>query len=207
MTDRQSPISRRDSILQALAHMLETEVGKRITTAELARVVGVSEAALYRQFPSKAKMYEALIEFVEETLFSRINVIIHEEQSAIVRCGKILQLFITFASKNPGLCRLITGDALTGEKQLLRNRTVQVFDRLETQLKQLLRTGEIEEHLRFKQPINATANLLVAALIGRMMQYVQSGFKRLPTAQWEDQWTLLAESMVIQGEAREPLAQ
>ncbi len=195
MTDKHPPLSRRESILQALAHMLETEVGKRITTAELAKAVGVSEAALYRQFPSKANMYEALIEFVEETLFSRINLIVHEEQPAIVRCGKALQLFITFASKNPGLCRLLTGDALTGEKQRLRKRTAQVFDRLETQLKQMLRTAEIDEGLKITHSISATANLLVAAVTGRMVQYVHSGFERQPNTQWEDQWAILAETI------------
>lgn len=195
MTDNQPALSRRETILQALAQLLETEVGERITTAELAKTVGVSEAALYRQFPSKAKMYEALIEFVEDTLFTRINLIVREKQPAIVRCGKALQLFITFASKNPGLCRLLTGDALTGEKRRLRKRTAQVFERLETQLKQVLRTAEVDEGLRMAQSTSATANLLVAAVTGRMTQYVQSGFERSPSKQWEEQWALLAAAI------------
>ena len=126
--------SRREIILQTLAQMLESHPGQRVTTAALAQQVGVSEAALYRHFPSKTKMFEALIEFVEDTLFSRIRIILNEENAAAARCERMLSLIVNFAAKNPGLCRLLTGDALTGENERLRARTSQVFERLETQL-------------------------------------------------------------------------
>lgn len=135
-------ISRREQILQALAHMLETSPGARITTAGLAKTVGVSEAALYRHFPSKAKMFDGLIEFIEETIFERIAVILREDNSAMGRCEKILGLLLTFAERNPGISRILTGDALTGETERLRTRVTQLFDRLETQLKQILREAE-----------------------------------------------------------------
>ena len=130
---------RRQQILEALAHMLEAGQGSRITTAGLARQVGVSEAALYRHFPSKSKMFEGLIEFIEDTLFSRINIILSEEQFAAVRCEKMLMLLLVFAERNPGLTRILTGDALAGETERLHVRVAQLFDRLETPLKQVIR--------------------------------------------------------------------
>ena len=106
---------RRQQILEALAQMLEDNPGDRITTARLAASVGVSEAALYRHFPSKAKMFDGLIEFIEETLFQRVAIILQEEDSAAARCKKMLLLLLTFAERNPGISRLLTGDALAGE--------------------------------------------------------------------------------------------
>src|SRR5210317_2466593 len=105
---------RRQQILEALAQMLEANPGDRITTAGLARQVGVSEAALYRHFPSKTKMYEGLIEFIEDTLFSRIAIIVKDEQKAIVQCERVVALLLGFSEKNPGITRLLTGDILTG---------------------------------------------------------------------------------------------
>ena len=118
---------------------LEGQPGARITTAALAKEVGVSEAALYRHFPSKAKMLEGLIEFIEESLFSRISRIMAEEPTAQARCRKLLALLLTFAELNPGMARLMTGEALQGETQRLRGRIRQVYDRLETQLRLILR--------------------------------------------------------------------
>ena len=141
-------VSRRQQILEALAHMLEASPGERITTAKLAKEVGVSEAALYRHFPSKSKMFEGLIEFIEDTLFSRISMIVKEEQQAIVRCEKILSLLLAFTERNPGITRILTGDALAGETERLRTRVAQLFDRFETQLKQVLREAEINEGIR-----------------------------------------------------------
>jgi len=126
--DKTGKYSRKDRILQALAHMLEAKPGERITTAALAREVGVSEAALYRHFPSKAKMFEGLIEFIEETLFQRVSRILSEEGTAIVRCEKILALLLTFCDKNPGMTRILTGDALVGETDRLRHRITQFFN-------------------------------------------------------------------------------
>lgn len=188
----QTKISRREIILQTLAQMLESHPGQRVTTAALAQQVGVSEAALYRHFPSKTKMFEALIEFVEDTLFSRIKLILNEEKLAAARCEKILSLLATFAARNPGLCRLLTGDALTGENDRLRARTSQVFERLETQLKQVLRQAEIEEKLVVSQSVSATANMLMAWVEGRIIQFVRSGFKITPTEMWQEQWQLVS---------------
>jgi len=188
--------SRRDSILQTLAEMLESNPGQRITTAALAREVGVSEAALYRHFASKAKMFEALIEFVEDTLFSRISQIISDETELVRRCELIVGLVLNFAARNPGLCRLLTGDALTGENERLRKRCSQVFERLETQLKQLFREAELQQGLATKAPAAATANLILAWVEGRIIQFVRSGFTRSPAENWEVQWRLLSASMV-----------
>lgn len=112
--------SRRDQILQALAHMLETSPGQRITTARLAAEVGVSEAALYRHFPSKARMFEGLIDFIEDSLLSRVNLIMAEEKDTMARCHHILQLLLVFAERNPGITRILNGDALLGEHDRLR---------------------------------------------------------------------------------------
>jgi TetR/AcrR family transcriptional regulator len=184
---------RRQQILEALAHMLEASPGERITTAGLAKTVGVSEAALYRHFPSKAKMFEGLIEFIEENIFSRVTIIIDTEQTAMARCEKILGLLLVFAERNPGLSRILTGDALTGEIERLRNRITQFYDRLETQLKQILREAELREGMRTSVPVSIAVNLLLAAAEGRISQFVRSEFKRRPTENWQDQWPVLME--------------
>jgi TetR/AcrR family transcriptional regulator len=182
---------RRQQILQTLAAMLEDSPGERITTAKLAEQVGVSEAALYRHFPSKTKMFEGLIEFIEEAIFSRITVICTEEPSALRQCEKILTLLLGFVEKNPGITRLLTGDALAGETQRLRQRIAQFYDRIETQLKQILREAEIREGIRPVLPVGTAANLLLSAAEGRISQYVRSEFKRPPTLDWMEQWAVL----------------
>jgi TetR/AcrR family transcriptional regulator len=185
--------SRREQILQALAHMLEVSPGERITTAALAREVGVSEAALYRHFPSKAKMFDGLIEFIETTVFERVALILRDEASAMGRCEKILGLLLTFAERNPGISRILTGDALTGETERLRTRVSQFYDRLETQLKQILREAELREGVRTAVTVSTAANLLMGIAEGRIGQFVRSGFKRRPTEYWQDQWPVLME--------------
>ena len=182
---------RRQQILEALAQMLEAGPGIRITTAGLAKQVGVSEAALYRHFPSKSKMFEGLIEFIEDTLFSRINIILNEEQTAAQRCEKMLMLLLAFTERNPGITRILTGDALSGETERLHQRVAQLFDRFETQLKQVIREAEMREGLRPTIALPAAASLLMAAAEGRISQYVRSGFRRSPTADWPQQWELL----------------
>jgi len=171
--------------------MLEANPGERITTARLAQQVGVSEAALYRHFPSKSKMFEGLIEFIEETLFSRIVIIVNEEAQALSCCEKILTLLLTFTERNPGITRILTGDALAGETERLRTRVAQLFDRIETQLKQVLREAEMREGLRPDLPIAVAANLLLATAEGRISQFVRSEFKRSPTENWSSQWSTL----------------
>lgn len=196
--------SRRQQILEALAFMLADSPGARITTAALAKEVGVSEAALYRHFPSKTKMFEGLIEFIEETIFSRIGLINSEETTALKRCERIIFLLLTFSERNPGISRILTGDALAGETDRLRLRIVQFFDRLETQLKQILREAELREHLRLNLSINAAANLMLAAAEGRIAQFVRSEFKRLPTESWPAQWPVLVYGFV--SEAATPMS-
>lgn len=196
-TDAPQKSSRQQQILQSLARMLETSPGARITTAALAREVGVSEAALYRHFPSKTKMYEGLIDFIEETLFSRINRIANDDADVQERCMRILTLLLTFAERNPGITRILTGDALTGETNRLHSRVVQLFDRLETQLKQVLRDAEIKQSMRTRLPHGPAANVMLALVEGRISQFVRSGFKRSPTDNWQDQWAIVTSGFWI----------
>ncbi len=183
--------ARRQEILETLARMLEESPGARITTAALAANVGVSEAALYRDFPSKTKMFEGLIEFIEEAVFSRVALIVKEEPQALRQCEKILTLLLAFVEKNPGITRLLTGDALTGETDRLRTRIAQFYDRLETQLRQVLREAELKEGVRPVLPVNAAANLLLATADGRISQFVRSEFRKSPTENWPEQWAQL----------------
>jgi TetR/AcrR family transcriptional regulator len=205
MTRTNQKSSRRQQILEALAFMLSSCPGSRITTAALAREVGVSEAALYRHFPSKTKMFEGLIEFIEETVFSRITLIVAEEATAIKRCERILLLLLTFAERNPGISRILTGDALAGETERLRLRIVQFFERLETQLKQILREAEVREDLRLNLSVTAAANLMMAAAEGRIAQFVRSEFKRSPTENWPAQWPVLMHGFAREAAAVQPV--
>mgnify|MGYP000184914721 CR=1 FL=1 len=195
--ENSTKISRKDQILQALARMLESAPGERITTAALAKEVGVSEAALYRHFPSKARMFEGLIKFIEDTLFNRITKILNEENSAELRCQKILTLLLTFAAKNPGMTRLLTGDALAGETERLRTRIAQFFARLESQLKQVLREAQIRENLKPTASPQALANLLLASCEGRLVQFVRSEFKQSPLENWDVQWEHLSRDLLM----------
>lgn len=190
--------TRRQQILEALASMLEASPGARITTAALAKEVGVSEAALYRHFPSKSKMFEGLIEFIEETLFSKMSLILSNESKPFDRCEKILYLLLVFCERNPGITRLLTGDALTGETERLRVRIGQLFDRLETQLRQVLRDAEVREGYKFGLSVNATVNLMLATAEGRIAQFVRSQFKRAPTELWQQQWSYMVHGLADQ---------
>ncbi|MCM2680942.1 nucleoid occlusion factor SlmA [Echinimonas agarilytica] len=189
-------LSRRDHILQCLAHMLETAPGQRITTAKLAAEVGVSEAALYRHFPSKARMYEGLIEFIEESVLSRINLILAEQKDTIQRCQLILQLLLTFAERNPGITRLLNGDALMGENERLRVRVNSLFDKIQTHIKQALREKAIREGIGFRLDEGMLANLLMAFAEGRIAQFVRSDFKKLPTQDFNEQWSFMRQQLL-----------
>ncbi|WP_299183865.1 nucleoid occlusion factor SlmA [uncultured Neptuniibacter sp.] len=188
-------LSRREQILQSLAKMLEGNPGQRITTAALAKEVGVSEAALYRHFPSKARMFEGLIGFIEETVFSRVTTITQVESDSTKQCEQILTLLLAFVERNPGMARILTGDALAGETDRLRQRINQFFERLETQLKQILREAEVKEGLRTATTAGATANLMLATAEGRIRQFVRTEFRKKPTEQWSDQWARLASGL------------
>lgn len=192
-------ISRRQQILEALALMLEASPGSRITTAALAKEVGVSEAALYRHFPSKSKMFEGLIEFIEETLLSQVSLIIENEKRGLDRCEKVLFMLLAFCERNPGITRILTGDALTGETERLRARVTQLFNRLETQLRQILRDAELREGIQFGMTVNATVNLMLCNAEGRIAQFVRSDFKRTPTEEWPQQWPYLIHGVSSAG--------
>lgn len=194
MTTNSKP-KRAQQILEALARQLEDNPGQRITTAALAKEVGVSEAALYRHFPSKARMFEALIEFIEDSIFSLVNRVLEDHSSAHSRCHHLLTVLLGFSAKNPGLSRILIGDALTGENDRLRVRISQFYNRLETQLKQILREAESKNELPVGHPSTAIANLLLATAEGRMNQFVRSGFQQSPLELWEQQWALLSASL------------
>ena len=190
-------ISRRDQILQSLAQMLENNPGQRITTASLAKEVGVSEAALYRHFPSKARMFEGLIGFIEETLITRVNAIAKSENDGITQCEQALTLVLTFAQRNPGLARLLTGDALAGETDRLRGHIHQLFERLETQLKLIMRDAEINDGLKTHVTQLCAANLMLSFVEGKIRQFVRSEFKTKPLDKWPDQWAAIAAGIFI----------
>jgi len=180
---------RREEILQVLARMLQELPGEHITTAQLARAVGVSEAALYRHFPSKARMFESLIEFIDESVFTRINRILAEETVAEARLQQIVGLVLGFADKNPGMARLLQGGVLTGETGRLRERIAQFYERIETQLRQVLREGALAAGGGLD--VNETARLLLAVIEGRIAQFVRSDFRRSPAEGWDLQWKVL----------------
>ncbi|MBL6813328.1 MAG: nucleoid occlusion factor SlmA [Luminiphilus sp.] len=189
-------VDRKQQILMALAEMLEEAPDTRITTARLASAVGVSEAALYRHFPSKRNMYAALLEFAEDTLFGLIGRIPGEQAGALDQCHRLLCIYLEFCEKNPGITRLLTGRALTGESLRLHQQVEQLYQRLETQLKQYLREAEIREQLRTRLPVATAANLLMAAAEGRVSQFCRSDFRRSPLEGWVDQWAHLSVGLM-----------
>jgi len=189
--DKNKKPNRKQQILECLALMLQSSPGERITTAKLATEVGVSEAALYRHFPSKARMFEGLIDFIEESILSRINLILADHKETLVRCHHILHVLLVFAERNPGMCRILSGDALMGENERLRGRVHQFFEKLESQFKQVLRERKLREGKVFTISEAALANLLVAFAEGKISQYVRSGFDKKPSDNFNDQWQFL----------------
>jgi TetR/AcrR family transcriptional regulator len=184
------PGARRLQILQVLAQMLEDPKGERVTTAALAKKLDVSEAALYRHFASKAQMFEGLIEFIEQSLFGLVNKITAEEENGVKQIHAVLSSLLSFAEKNPGMTRVLVGDALVNEDDRLQARINQLHDRLEATLKQCLRIAATQGHE--EEDATAKANLLLCYVMGRWQQFAKSGFRRLPTELWEKQWKLLA---------------
>ncbi len=188
--------NRREEILQALAHMLESPQGwQRITTAKLAAQVGVSEAALYRHFPSKARMFEGLIEFIEESLISRINRILDDEKEAMVRLHNVIQLILGFAERNPGLSRIMTGHALMFEQERLQARINQLFERIETQIKQILRERKLREGKGFPLDETLLAGQILAQIEGSLSRYVRSNFSYPLMAHAEGYWHWLNQQL------------
>lgn len=185
--------NRRQQILQTLASQLEENKGMPIRTASLAKAVGISEAALYRHFPSKAKMFESLIQFSEEIIFSRISKIQQEQKSAVVRCEAVLHLILVFSDKNPGIVRILTGEALMGESEKLRTRATQFFDRIEMQIKQFLREGVLHGELSDELNIAVIANLMAAHVEGKLSQFRRSGFEQSTLNHSDEQWTIFRD--------------
>lgn len=188
------PGQRRVEILHALARMLEAPRWEKITTAALAARLEVSEAALYRHFASKAQMYEGLIEFIEETLFGLVNRIAAEEPSGLKQIEKTITMLLGFAQKNPGMVRVLIGDALLNEDERLQARINQLLDRVEASLKQSLRFAAQQSEVEAGIDEAAYSNLLLDVVIGRWHQFAKSGFKRDPMAAWPEQWKLVLNS-------------
>jgi len=186
------PGERKLQILQTIAGMLEQPKGEKITTAALAAKLDISEAALYRHFASKAQMYEGLIEFIEHTVFGLVNKISAEETSGLKQVEGILAMLLGFAQKNRGMTRVLIGDALVNEDERLQQRINQLFDRIETTLKQALRIAVTQGDLDANIDVGAHANVLLCYVIGRWQQFGKSGFTKDPMAQWLQQWAILS---------------
>ena len=183
---RPKPGERRVQILQTLARMLEQPGAERITTAALAAQLDVSEAALYRHFASKAQMFEGLIEFIETSVFTLINQIVERETVPSVQAQKIAAVLLQFAEKNPGMTRVMVGDALVFEHERLNARMNQFFDRVESQLRQSLRAAvEAAGSATPTVDAQALASAITSLIVGRLQRYARSGFKRAPTEHLE----------------------
>ena len=175
------PGERKTQILQTLAAMLEQPQSEKITTAALAAKVGVSEAALYRHFASKAQMFEALIEFIEESVFTLVNQIAQTERDGRAQVQQMVSMLLNFAEKNPGMVRVLIGDALVNEDGRLQVRINQLVDRIESSLKQALQLVSVGSAGAASASTAAHANALTAFVAGRWQLYAKSGFKRNPS--------------------------
>jgi TetR/AcrR family transcriptional regulator len=180
---RPKPGERRIQILQALAAMLEQPGGERITTAALAARLGVSEAALYRHFASKAQMFEGLIEFIEQSVFSLINQITTASSGDGQRqLARIVVMLLQFGEKNPGMARVMVGDALVFEDDRLQQRMNLFFDKIEAALRQVLRDSAAERNSATPgADAQVLASVLTAFAMGRLQRFARSGFRRVPT--------------------------
>jgi len=184
---------RRLEILKALAQMLEQPKWGKITTAALAEKLDVSEAALYRHFASKAQMYEGLIEFIESSVFTVANKIAQDETDGGKQAAKLVEMLLSFAEKNPGMVRVMTGDALVGEHERLQARMNQFYDRFESTLKQALRSPGAEGGQKPSDAdVSAHAAFLTRYMIGCLHQYAKSGFTKKPTDSYAAQRRYLA---------------
>ena len=176
---RPKPGERRVQILQALATMLEQPGAERVTTAALAAKLDVSEAALYRHFASKAQMFEGLIEFIESSVFTLINQIMERDADAVQKAARIVTLVLQFGEKNPGMTRVMVGDALVFENERLQQRMNQFFDRIESSLRQVLRDGaQAQQSATPTVDAQVRAALLVSFVQGRLQRHARSSFKR-----------------------------
>ena len=190
---RPRPGERRVQILQTLAGMLEQPGADRVTTSALAAKLEVSEAALYRHFASKAQMFEGLIEFIESSIFSLLNQIVERPGAGQAQAQKIISVLLQFGERNPGMTRVMVGDALVYENERLVLRMNQFFDRVESSLRQVLRVAaEARGSATPTVDANAQASVLVSFIIGRLQRYARSGFKRMPSEQLDAALRMLA---------------
>ena len=171
---------RKLQILQARAQMLEQPRSEKITTAALAKHLSLSEAALYRHFASKAQMFEGLIEFIESSIFGLINQIDEKEENGLLQAQSVAMLILNFAEKNPGMTRVMIGDALINEDARLQLRMNQFFDRIELALKQSMKIAVTQGQFS-EENINSRSNLMMSYLIGRLYRFVKTQFKQNPT--------------------------
>ncbi|RTE86499.1 MULTISPECIES: nucleoid occlusion factor SlmA [Gammaproteobacteria] len=188
--------NRKEEILGTLAQMLETNIGQPITTAKLAKEVGVSEAALYRHFPSKAKMFDDLINLIEDILLGSMNRLFENEKDTMQRVRGMVHIILNFAEQSPGMSRVLTGEALNGEHERLRARVVALFDKLESQMKQILRERKLREGVEFTTDESILTNVVMAYTEGKLLQFVRSGFKLRPTVQFDTQWQLIERQLL-----------
>jgi TetR/AcrR family transcriptional regulator len=190
---RPKPGERRVQILQTLASMLEAPGADRITTAALAARLEVSEAALYRHFASKAQMFEGLIEFIESSVFTLVNQIQEREAEPLVQVQKMLTVLLQFAERNPGMARVMVGDALVFENERLLTRMNQFFERFESQLRQSLRArADASGSATPTVDASAQASVLAAFVVGRLQRFTRSGFKRSPVEHLDAALRMLA---------------
>jgi TetR/AcrR family transcriptional regulator len=183
---RPKPGERRVQILQALAAMLEQPGSERITTAALAAHLGVSEAALYRHFASKAQMFEGLIEFIEQSVFSLVNQITEREPAGVTQAARVIGMLLTFGEKNPGMARVMVGDALVHENERLQQRMNLFFDKVEASVRQSLREGAgASASATPGADAQVLASVLTAFAVGRLQRFARSGFRRQPSENLE----------------------
>ena len=179
---RPKPGERRVQILQTLAAMLERPGAERVTTAALAAQLDVSEAALYRHFASKAQMFEGLIDFIEQSVFTLVNQILEREGAGKEQAARIVTMLMQFAEKNPGMTRVMVGDALVYENERLQSRMNQFFDKIESTLRQSLRDAVIADGSDTPTvDAQVRAGALTAFVAGRLQRFARSGFRRLPS--------------------------
>ncbi len=188
---RPKPGERRLQILQTLAEMLQEPHSDRVTTAALAGRIKVSEAALYRHFASKAQMFEGLIEFIETTVFSLVNQIMAQDPDGLRQLRQLISMLLSFAEKNPGMTRVLVGDALVTEDERLQMRINQLIDRLEMAIKQCFRDVIQAGRLPAQTDASARAAIVMAFVLGRWLRFAKTGFKKLPTEQLEQQMAAL----------------
>ena len=186
--------NRRQEILQTLAKMLERQ-NTKITTAALASELNISEAALYRHFPSKAKMFESLIDFAEETIFSRIKSISAESDDSLNKCNRIINLVLNFCSKNPGITRLLIGNSLVSEYESLNTRIKSIHEKLTQNFEAILAVRQNNMGDLIKYSVDDLANLFTNLIEGKINSFVRSDFNKDPLTNFNSQWQMIKDGI------------